>query len=372
MVLRFVAAITVALFACSGGRRGYTRSALPFESPPPRSNNAVGSRNNDPKLYVVNAGNSTVSVFDLANTSSTPIVITGGGLYGPSGATINAKGDLYVTNPVVDSVSVFDTAHADAVMPEITGPRNPYYPGGAAVDENGTLYIANAGVNSVSVFDGLPSAVERTITGGGLSTPWGVAVGANGKLYIANENRNSVSVFDTEHGNVALRPISGNGLNFPFGIAIAPNGRLYVANLNSNKVSVFNTAHANAALAPITGGGLRGPSGLALDAGGKLYVANSQLATRERVRYDARECGIKAHHRRRPELSVWHCSPLRTHFHRTSSTECRSSLLATSLHFRLTASSFVMRWISMPSRWTSCSSAAAQPDSPGQSNSRVS
>ena len=89
MALRFVAVIAAtALFACS----------------------AVGPRNNHRELYVVNAGNSTVSVFDLADAGAARRPIVRGTLYGPSGP----DGKLYVANSSSDSVSVFDTLHANA------------------------------------------------------------------------------------------------------------------------------------------------------------------------------------------------------------------------------------------------------------------
>lgn len=273
---RFSAAmIAVMLCACTPRSVGHTGAEVAFAFRP-ESNKTSASRNEGAKLYVVNA-NSTVSVFDLADRRVPPVVISGGGLYGPSGVALDTSGNLYVTSPILGLISVFDTTHGNTVMPAIAYSRKRSYPGGMTVDERGTLYVANSGSDSVSVFENVSHAspaVALTITGGGLNVPWGAAASASGKLYVANENGNSVSVFDIMSGNVALAPITGGGLNVPFGLAVASNGKLYVANLNGNSVSIFDTAHGNRALKSITRG-LQTPSGVALDRNGDLYVANS-------------------------------------------------------------------------------------------------
>ncbi len=98
--------------------------------------------------------------------------ISGGGLKGSYGATVDATGKLFVAN---DSVSVVDTAHGNAMLPAITG--------------------------------------------GGLNGPYGVTIDASGKLYVANTKNSSLSVFDTAHGNTT-RLVITRSLHHPAGVAI--------------------------------------------------------------------------------------------------------------------------------------------------------
>jgi hypothetical protein len=229
-------------------------------------------------LYAVNFCDG-VSVFDVADPTATPTMITDG-LMSPTGLALDASGKLYVANSPnsnPSTVSVFDTAHGNAVLPAIATGRNPQ---GVTVDASGKLYVANylgddSLTGSISVFDTVKGVALPEITGGGISYPLGVAVDASGKLYVANATA-SVSVFDTAHGNAVLPMITGGGLSGDSGVAIDARGKLYVTNADPfpGQVLIFDTANGNAVLPPITGGGLYDPQGVAIDVSGKLYVAN--------------------------------------------------------------------------------------------------
>jgi len=169
---RFLAAAALAvLVACNGRSGGVKIGLLDRRHQYALAPAIVSLMPSTARLYVANQADNTVSVFDLANLSAAPTMISGGGLNDPHGVAVDASGKLYVANQLGNSVSVFDTAHGNAVL--------------------------------------------HAITGGGLDFPQGDTVSARGKLYVANVAANSVSVFDTAHGNAVLPAISGGGLNGP-------------------------------------------------------------------------------------------------------------------------------------------------------------
>lgn len=219
------------------------------------------------RAYVTNqvpAG--TVSVIDTAINGVVATVTVGAR---PSGAAVKSPGDrVYVTNRDDKNVSVIDTT-TNTVVATIAVGNNPL---GIAIDPAGTpAYVVNNGDNNVSVIDTTTNAVVGTIPVG--NDPSHVTVGPSGRrAYVSNNSNASVTVIDSGFQSVvATIPVG----NIPEGVAVDPAGnRLYVANSGPNSVSVVDTA-SNAVVATVPVG--LTPFELAFRPdGARVFVANRQ------------------------------------------------------------------------------------------------
>jgi YVTN family beta-propeller protein len=219
------------------------------------------------RAYVTNqvpAG--TVSVIDTAINGVVATVTVGAR---PSGAAVKSPGDrVYVTNRDDKNVSVIDTT-SNTVVATIPVGNNPL---GIAIDPAGTpAYVVNNGDNNVSVIDTTTNAVVATIPVG--NDPSHVTVGPNGRrAYVSNNSNASVTVIDSGFLSVVATISVGN---IPEGVAVDPSGsRLYVANSGPNSVSVVDTT-SNAVVATVPVG--LTPFELAFRPdGARVFVANRQ------------------------------------------------------------------------------------------------
>src|SRR5438445_6964378 len=259
-------------------------------------------------LYVANSGSNNILIYAAVTNGDTgpANTISGTGLAGPSGITLNAAGQIFVANST-NSITVYPLGANGAATPirTISGALTLLdNPQGIALDAAGNLYVANAGAttSSVTVYapgaggaPGTPAtnvAPIRTISGALtlLDKPQGVIVDATGILYVANAGAtSSITVYAPGAGgapgtpatNVApTRTISGSGtgLDNPIGVGLDTAGNLYAANAGITTSSI--TVYAPGTSAPsntITGNntGLAGPQGVVLDPTGRLYVANN-------------------------------------------------------------------------------------------------
>lgn len=159
-------------------------------------------------------------------------------------ARSGANPRLWVVNPDNDSVSVFDatTRSRLAEIPVGSGPRT------LALAGNGTVWVANKFGASLSVIDAASLAVTRTIALPRGSQPYGVAVSASGGYaLVVLEAGGSLLKFNTasyaQSGSLAI------GLNARHVSIAADGGAAYVSRFISAPVAGESTT------APGAGGG---------------------------------------------------------------------------------------------------------------------
>jgi len=220
-------------------------------------------------LYVANSGSNNILIYAaFTNGDTGPAnTISGTGLAGPSGITLNAAGQIFVANST-NSITVYPLGANGAATPirTISGALTLLdNPQGIALDAAGNLYVANAGAttSSVTVYapgaggaPGTPAtnvAPTRTISGSGtgLDNPIGVGLDTAGNLYVANAGITTSSI--TVYAPGASAPsntITGTntGLASPQGVVLDPIGRLYVANKTTPSITVYAPGATNPAL----------------------------------------------------------------------------------------------------------------------------
>ncbi len=262
------------------------------------------------KLYVSNAGSSSILRFDGALTDSGNIppaaTISGSntGLTAPAYITLDTTNDrLFVANNADLSILIFDNISTKSgnVAPErkISGSNTTLVgPIDLTLDRGrNLLYVADD--LQILVFSSASSATgnlspARTLTPG--FSPQAIFIdGANDRLYVADSAANAISVYDSAStlasGSItASRTIQGAAthLSAPNGVLLDGSGRLVVSNAStaSPSITIYNNAAvANGNLAPaaeIVGSntGFSVPSQIAMDSTGTgtLYMADPGAA----------------------------------------------------------------------------------------------
>jgi DNA-binding beta-propeller fold protein YncE len=163
------------------------------------------------RLYVPDAGNHRIDVFDLAGKFLFDFGNQGralGQLNNPEAAKFSSDGKLYVTDLKNDRIQVFDSNGACllAFGHRGSGPGELKSPAGLAFDKDDNVYVTEIGNNRVQVFD-------KT---GKFLTMWGSAGSANGAFgdphgIIVDKASGYVYVADTANHRVQVfKPVTGS------------------------------------------------------------------------------------------------------------------------------------------------------------------
>ena len=263
-------------------------------------------------------------VYDLG-----PGPATRASLWFPSGAAVDARGDLFIADSFNDVVEKVTPAGELSVVAGVAGKPGAPTPGpanrseldaptGVAADAHGDLFIADsfndvvekvtpAGRLSVVAGDGTQGRpTPGPATRSGLDEPTGVVVGARGDLFIADSFNNvveevtpsgrlSVVAGDGWRGPPTAGPATRSELDAPFGVALDARGDLFVSDPGTNVVEEVTPAGRLSVVAGVAGeagpptpgaaarSALDAPTGIAADARGDLFVTDSRNNVVEEV-----------------------------------------------------------------------------------------
>jgi hypothetical protein len=244
----------------------YAVSAIATPTPTPL---AAGT------IYVVNAGNDTLTTYDAQGAKSA-LTITAG-FNSPAGVTVDAAGKIYVTNQGNNTMTTYSPSGA-RTTPTIAGLSSP---GGVAVDVNGKIYIANEGNGTVTTYSA--NGVQTTPTITGLNQPTGVATDANGKIFITDRAPADLLKTYTAAG-VRTTPTIDVFCASAESVAVSTSGKIYVGITNqvcgSWPNGIVNTYNPNGTpTTPVLNLDFLAPTGLAVDVTGKIFVADKDAVS---------------------------------------------------------------------------------------------
>jgi 6-phosphogluconolactonase (cycloisomerase 2 family) len=211
------------------------------------------------RLYVINDGSDTLSVFSVSPAGSlTPMpfspIALGVGSWGcvavhPNGSPV-VIGD---GNGFIASFGVTATTAAQAAgSPYATGGAAPF---SCAFSKDGAFAYTggNSGVG-IATFSVNPSTAVLTALGGspftsGAGNPAGYALDASGRLFTVNAALNTVRAFTTPGGvptAVAGNPFPAGGLSVGVAGVLHPSGAFYMVADRGNRVGVYQISGSGA------------------------------------------------------------------------------------------------------------------------------
>lgn len=257
----------LALLGCAGGAINWNQEP-PYSlvhswgeqgSGPGQLNDPTGIAVTDTEVFVSDARNGRIQVFDHAGQFKRAFGTAGDG-FGELGRPMNLAihGDkLYVPEYMNDRIQVFSLAGAplETIGGPGEGPGQFDAPGGVAIADNGDLLVTDFYNQRVQHLRADGSFVRQwgttgeTGSGAGEFTyPTDVALAGDGTLYVADGYGNRVQAFDT--GGGFLHKWGGPfalGLYGPFkgwfttatSIAIGPEGNVFVADFYNDRIQKF-------------------------------------------------------------------------------------------------------------------------------------
>ena len=196
-------------------------------------------------IYVADSTLRAVLGFDARGQLHT--IITNG-LERPAGLVI-ADEKLFVADAGQHQIAVFDLHGQPLARWSHRGsePGALNYPTHLAADTNGNLFVTDAMNGRVQVFDRQTGAgrgvIGRLGDGSGqFSKPKGVAVDSAGHVYVADAAFDNIQIFDRP-GNFLLH-FGGTGTQpgefwLPGGVAIDRENHIYVADAYNRRVQIF-------------------------------------------------------------------------------------------------------------------------------------
>ncbi|XTP36181.1 Ig-like domain-containing protein [Mycobacterium sp. TJFP1] len=217
----------------------------------------------DGRVYVIDSGAATLTIFEPTNWTSTTVSVGSS----PSAIAIDLNNRVWVTNSGDNTVSVLDRNGGF-----IGSARVGSTPTAVAIDRFGRAFVVNSGDGTISVLG--PNEIHQpgyqTVAVG--DAPNGIAVGPDDRVYVTNSASHSVTIIDPAN-DYAITTISDAGAN-PYGIAVGSDGTVYVTNPFVDAVTV---------LTPDTSGGytrrtitLAGtPTAITVGQDGRIYVTNA-------------------------------------------------------------------------------------------------
>ena len=263
-------------------------------------------------------------------------------LNGPSAITIDAVGNMYIA----DGKNRVRKVNTAGIITTIAGGGNCgssycgdggqasaaelYGPSGLTFDALGNLYIADQSNNRIRKIN--TSGIITTVVGNGtmgfggdngqavaaeINQPSGVVFDAAGNLYIADTGNNRIRKVNTSG---IINTFSGNGtigfngdggqatateLNAPSGVSFDNIGNLYIADEGNNMIRMINTsgiistAVGNGTPGFIGDGGqatdaeLNSPTSVVIDTMGNLYITDYANNRIRMVRNAGNTTGIK-------------------------------------------------------------------------------
>ncbi|HMB67811.1 MAG TPA: NHL repeat-containing protein [bacterium] len=211
------------------------------------------------RLFVVDAGNERIQVFDIGDSSPEGTAFPFGEGRGLSGEELvrpvrmdaDREGRIYVSDELCHCVWIFSAT--GGLVTQLGGlgeaPSRFRDPAGVAVGPRGSVYVADAGNGRVQVFDSIGNwkAAWTGPADDPLQEPTGIDVSPDGNVYVADAAAARIRVFTP--AGVALFSFGGPGedearFHAPVDVEVGPDGRAWVVDEVRQTVQAFRIVRA--------------------------------------------------------------------------------------------------------------------------------
>ncbi|HEY5425698.1 MAG TPA: hypothetical protein VIJ77_04030 [Candidatus Tumulicola sp.] len=215
-------------------------------------------------LYVADARNDRVVLYDPTTPNPSPIGQITDGMSFPSGLAVDKNGTLYVANQGNDTVTEYRAGKTKAFFTISSGLSAPY---GIGVDGAGRVFVSNL-TGGVAAFKPGKSTPYETVAAG--PNPCGVAIDRENNVYVASDSENRVYLIPA--GSPTSQNLGLVGLNGPIGLAFKSADTLYVGNYGGNDVEIYPSGSKSPSRTITTG--ISGPTLNGFVKGGVFFQSN--------------------------------------------------------------------------------------------------
>jgi sugar lactone lactonase YvrE len=232
-------------------------------------------------VFVADTDHSLVKEIVAVNGSipaNPTINLLGSGFYDPIGVAMDAAGDVFVAD--FGNSAVKEILAAGGYTTVLTLGSGFYYPHGVAVDAHGDVFVADFGNNAVKEILAAGGYTTVLTLGSGFFDPTGVAVDAAGDVFVADYGHSEVKEILAVNGSIPANPTIntlGSGFSHLTGVAVDAAGDVFVADYKNNAVKEILAVNGSIPTNPtilILGSGFNEPEGVAVDGAGDVFVAD--------------------------------------------------------------------------------------------------
>jgi hypothetical protein len=185
-------------------------------------------------LYVADANNNKVVLFNPNKANPTPIGQITTGINAPIGLSVDKHGTLYVVNIANNTVTEYLHGHTSPSFTITTGLAGPY---GIAVDSSLNVFVSNLNNNTVTAYHAHKSSPYATISGVG-PNPVGLGIDHKNNVFVCDDSDNTI--YEIPHGSTTAQNSGLTQLTGPINIVFAPlDSKAYVSDFGSTQVAIY-------------------------------------------------------------------------------------------------------------------------------------
>jgi hypothetical protein len=219
-------------------------------------------------LFVADPTDNQVLMYDPAQPHPSPLGSIIDGINGPMGVAVDKQGQVYVVNSGNSTVTIYPHG---STSPSLTIDKGLWAPAGIGVDSKGNVFVANEEQFVTGYRPGRATPFEtisfRSIGGQAI----GLAVDAADTVWVVCDNLDAL--FTIKHGKKVAENANLSGMGGPIGVSFGRNGMMYVSNYAASNVLVF--APGTTSPAQTITDGIVNPTFNGVSASGRFFQSNT-------------------------------------------------------------------------------------------------
>lgn len=186
-------------------------------------------------LFVSDQSNNQVLMYNpkVANPSPKGSITTGVDV--PGGLAVDNHSALYVVNAGNNTITVYPFGKTSPSLTINSGLSSPY---GITVDSKGNVFASNLGNNTIVGYKAGQTTPFETISFNSEGQAVGVGSDANDNIWVVCDTTNAV--FEIPAGSSTPQNANLTNLSGPIGISFGQNDQMFVSNIAAPNVEVYN------------------------------------------------------------------------------------------------------------------------------------
>ncbi|HEY5426502.1 MAG TPA: hypothetical protein VIJ77_08130 [Candidatus Tumulicola sp.] len=223
-------------------------------------------------LFVSDATNNQVLMYDPKTANPTPLGSITNGLNVPFGLAIDSHGALYVANLGNNTITVYPAGASSPSLTISNGVNGPY---GIGVDSKGNVFATNLNDDTVVAFAAGATTPYETIDFTSEGQGIGLGIDASDNVWIGSDTTSQV--WEIPAGSSTPQNAGLSGLDGSTGVSFGKNGMMYVSNFGGSNVTIYAPGTTSPARTLTSGIETHGPTLSGFASSGRFFQSNQGL-----------------------------------------------------------------------------------------------